>query len=143
MKMRSTTSGPVLCGLALLLVFLASPAWAAEETGTETAPAASTVTMPVTVAGMQVSIDPATGRLRQPTPAEARALSAAFQKAFGSNGLARKTVVRKDANGMLTAQVDFSLFDFSVAEILPDGTVATRCVGGPAETPAPAVPEDR
>lgn len=144
MKTRSTTLGLSLCGLALLLALIASPAGAAEETGNETAPAAaSTVSMPVTVAGMQVSIDPVTGRLRQPTAAESRALAEAFQKAFGHNGLTRKAVVQKDASGMLTLQVDFSQLDYSVAEIRPDGTVATRCVGGVAETAATAAPEEK
>lgn len=142
MKTRSTSLGLALSGLALLLALLAPPAWAAEEAATDATPAASADAMPVTVAGMQVSIDPKTGRLRQPTAAESKALAEAFQKAFGHNGLTQKAVVKKDANGMLTMQVDFSLLDYSIAEILPDGTVSTHCVGGVAETTAPA-PEDR
>lgn len=130
-----------LIGLALLVALVAPPVSAAEETQEAPAPtvasqvAAGEVSFPVTVAGMQVSIDPKTGRLRQPTPAEAKALAAAFQKAFAPNRLASKqTVVQKDANGMLTAQIDLSLLDQYVVEVQEDGTVVSRCVDGHSDT---------
>lgn len=129
-----------LVGLALLVALVAPPVSAAEEAPEAAAPAAAAevdagqVSLPVNVAGMQVSIDPQTGRLRQPTPAEAKALSAAFQQAFAPNRIARKVIVQKDANGMMTAQVDLSLLDQYVVEVQADGTLATRCVNGSSET---------
>lgn len=134
----STTAGRSLCGLALLLALVALPAWAADEGASTPAaePAAPAVDqdgfLPVTVAGMQVSVDPETGRLRPPTAAEAKALAAAFQQAYGGAArLSKKTLVRRSGDGMLTAQVDFSLLDHYVAERLPDGTIVSRCVAGP------------
>lgn len=129
-----------LIGLALLVALVAPPVSAAEEAAEAAAPAvansieAGPVSLPVSVAGMQVAIDPETGRLRQPTPAEAKALAAAFQQAFAPNRIARKAVVQKDANGMLTAEVDFSLLDQYVVEVQADGTLVTRCVNGSSAT---------
>lgn len=130
-----------LVGLTLLVALVALPVSAAEEAPEAPAPtvasqvASGEVSFPVTVAGMQVSIDPKTGRLRPPTPAEAKALAAAFQKAFAPNRLASKqVVVHKDASGMMTAQVDFSLLDQYVVEVQEDGTVVSRCVDGNSNT---------
>ncbi|WP_266156351.1 post-PEP-CTERM-1 domain-containing protein [Dyella silvatica] len=59
-----TLAGPLLIGGAI----------AAEKTPAQTAPQS------VTVQGVQVAIDPATGRLREPTAAEREALSKAMQQ---------------------------------------------------------------
>jgi hypothetical protein len=95
---------------------------------------------------MQVAIDPKTGELRTPTPTERRALAEAFQNAFGPNRLARKAIVHRNANGMLSMQLGFEHLDSYVAEILPDGSVATRCESVLHTTHdhgAPAVPEEK
>ncbi|HSL82250.1 MAG TPA: hypothetical protein VLF66_05705, partial [Thermoanaerobaculia bacterium] len=124
MHALATPSRRALSGLALLAL-LAVPAWAGEDapTGPVAEPAAPTAIddgyIPVTVAGMQVAIDPETGELRTPTPAERSALAEAFQNAFGPNRLARKAVVHRDASGMLAMQLGFEHLDSYVAEILP------------------------
>lgn len=148
-----TTWGRALCALTLLLAVLAAPGRASgeTETGPPEAPAAAAAVdedgyLPVTVAGMQVSIDPKTGQLRAPTAAERRALAGAFQNAFGADRLARKAVVHRDASGMLSMQLGLEHLDSYVVEILPDGSVATRCVSGSHTThshEAPAAPEEK
>ena len=148
-----TTWGRALCALALLMAAFAVPALAAgeAETGPAEAPAADAAVdadgyLPVTVAGMQVSIDPKTGQLRAPTAAERRALAEAFQNAFSADRLARKSVVHRDANGMLSMQLGLEHLDSYVVEVLPDGSVATRCESGLHNThshEAPAAPEEK
>lgn len=149
MKTCSTPWCRVLMALVLLVALAASPVSATEEADAAAGPAvdeapAAQFTLPVTVAGMQVAIDAETGRLRPPTPAEAKALADAFQQTFGGDRLARKTIVRKDAHGMLTAHVDLSLLDHYVAEVQADGTLATRCVSHSSETGhSHAAPEEK
>lgn len=148
-----TTWGRALCALALLLAAFAVPVSAAGEAegGPAQAPAADAVVdaedyIPVTVAGMQVAIDPKTGQLRAPTAAERRALAEAFQNAFGADRLARRSVVHRDASGMLSMQLGFDQLDSYVVEILPDGSIASRCESGEHAThshEAPAAPEDK
>ena len=148
-----TTWGRALCALALLLAVFAAPVGASGETeaGPAEAPAVDAALdadgyLPVTVAGMQVSIDPKTGQLRAPTAAERRALAEAFQNAFGGDRLARKAVVHRDASGMLSMQLGLEHLDSYVVEILPDGSLATRCVSGSHTThdhEAPAAPEEK
>lgn len=147
-----TTWGRALCALLLLLAVVAAPGWASSEAEAEPAeaPAAAAAGVgeegyiPVTVAGMQVSIDPKTGQLRAPTAAERRALAEAFQNAFGGDRLARKAVVHRDASGMLSMQLGLEHLDSYVVEILPDGSIATRCESGSHTThshEAPVAPE--
>jgi len=147
------TWGRALCALSLLLAAFAVPVSAAgeAESGPAEAPPADAAVdedgyIPVTVAGMQVSIDPKTGQLRTPTAAERRALAEAFQNAFGVDRLARKAIVHRDANGMLSMQLGLEHLDSYVVEILPDGSLASRCESGEHTThthEAPAAPEDK
>ena len=146
-----TTWGRALCALLLLLAVVAAPGWASGEAEAEPAEAPAAAagadeegSLPVTVAGMQVSVDPKTGQLRMPTAAERRALAEAFQNAFGGDRLARKAVVHRDANGMLSMQLGLEHLDSYVVEILPDGSIATRCESGSHTThghEAPVAPE--
>jgi len=147
------TWGRALCALALLLTAFAVPVQAAGEAEAEPTEATATAAgvdedgyLPVTVAGMQVSIDPKTGQLRAPTAAERRALAEAFQKTFGADRLARKSIVHRAASGMLSMQLGLEHLDSYVVEILPDGSVATRCESGLHNThshEAPAAPEEK
>ena len=60
------------------------------------------------VQGMQVAIDPATGKLRQPTAAESKALSDAFRSMIGRSGLTEGEIVQSaDGTMIVTAGPEF------------------------------------
>lgn len=119
----------VTLALALLLASVGGPAWAeadgaaVDETGDKY--------KPVTVFGMQVFIDTETGQLRPPTAAEAAEMSAMMQQMFGGAQQSEATAAAPTlhADGMLSAELDFGLLDFSVARTLPDGSLTTDCAG--------------
>ena len=104
---------------------------------------------PSTVAyqGVQVAIDPATGRLRAPTTAERQALSNAILRdqaarpAAGqrprteSEALSTLKINRKGRLGM-SMQVPDSQFNYLTAERNADGTISIRHEGD-GESPAP------
>jgi hypothetical protein len=103
---------------------------------------------PATVAyqGVQVAIDPATGRLRAPTAAERQALSNAILRdqakpAAGqrprteSEALSTLKINRKGRLGM-SMQVPDSQFNYLTAERNADGTISIRHEGE-GESPAP------
>ncbi len=142
---RKARIAPLLA-VALVLA-LTGPAFAAEPVAesmdAESAANEPTRTYePMQVLGMQVHIDPKTGELRTPTPEEAAALSAQLHQMFGAPEAAQPKVV-EHANGMLSAEVDFSMMDFSVARIAADGSPVFDCVDGAqaaaalAEAPVP------
>ncbi|TCV92299.1 hypothetical protein EC912_1074 [Luteibacter rhizovicinus] len=108
----------------------------------------------VTLQGVQVAIDPATGRLREPTAAERAALSQAIgakalqQSAFVGQPLneveARSTFKKVQFRNGATAtsvKVPASLMSSVVAERLPDGSLAIHHDDGqtPSSSKAPEV----
>ena len=80
----------------------------------------------VQVAGQTVAIDRQTGRLRQPTPEEARALAAGL-KAMLNRSTDGLTVVQH-ANGAKSVDLQGRFQSISVAKVDSDGKVAERCV---------------
>jgi hypothetical protein len=88
----------------------------------------------VVVAGRAVSIDPATGKLRQPTPAEARALAAGLKKLV--NRSTEGLTVRQYSNGMKAVDLQGRFQSALVATRKADGSVAVKCVHGEAEANA-------
>lgn len=111
-------------------------------------------TATVTVQGVEVAIDPATGRLVAPTAAQRAALSAAMleqahaQRAAGGMALrpldeaAAARTLRRPTSGRYAAymQVPETLVTSLVAETRPDGSVTIRHEDEPAST-APGAPE--
>src|SRR5262245_49825490 len=77
--------------------------------------------------GQTVSIDPATGRLREPTSDDARALA---QQMFGT---ARSTplTVQQNSNGMMWVILPEEYQDVAVLRVMPDGTRRIECVHAP------------
>ncbi len=100
--------------------------------------------MPVEIYGVQVLIDHETGLMRTPMPEEAAALSAALKARFGSIEAQTKVqalpILHK--SGIISAQLDGSHLNFSVARVQPDGKLRYECgkdhdhASDPVTTPA-------
>jgi septal ring-binding cell division protein DamX len=89
------------------------------------------------VAGMQVAIDPKTGRLRQPTPEERQALARALARTL--NRSTEGLPVTRYANGMERVDLQGRFQSVSVATV-ENGKVHERCVTNAAEAKAAAKP---
>ncbi len=130
--MHSPTLAQAL-GLVLTGIFTVAGAASAAETSPAAAP------QTVMVQGVQVAIDPSTGRLREPTAAERASLSKAFQ-ASGGNAASLSTQPRTAAEARSTfrtlslgngvharsVRVPQELMNSVVAESMPDGSVAVH-----------------
>lgn len=127
---------PVALAAALGLV-LALTAFAAtgEDTPADEAPAAEAVageSMPVSLAGVQVSIDPKTGKLRPLSAAEARKLAAGLNRIFRTptSGEAGYVAIQH-RDGMLSAVLSTDYLNLSTVSIEADGTVHAACTDHP------------
>lgn len=87
---------------------------------------------PAAASGLQVAIDPATGELRAPTAAEAKALAAGMSPMLKDAG---QPVVWPD--GTVTVDLNESFMQFYVATVGADGTLTMGCVDDPAATDLP------
>jgi hypothetical protein len=92
------------------------------------------VKAPEGAAGMQVFIDPATGKMRPATAQETKMMSARLQ-AFLSRSSA-KLQVQEHASGMLSMDLQGGFLNVWVASVGADGTVANACVTDPATAQA-------
>lgn len=89
--------------------------------------------------GVKVAIDPATGRLRQPTPAEIKALRATVQQMPTARGKAMpatradaQRTLRKRADGTVRAQVSEDMMLSLEATRQADGTIKITHAGDAA-----------
>jgi len=89
--------------------------------------------------GVKVAIDPATGRLRQPTPEEAQALRATVQQMPAARGKAMpatradaQRTIRKMADGSVIAQVSEDMMLGVEATRQADGTIKITHAGDAA-----------
>lgn len=80
------------------------------------------------VQGVQVHVDPATGQVRQPSPAEVKALADAVRVLFGRS--AQGVQVTEHADGSLSARMGPESLNVWVATIGPDGSLRQTCVEG-------------
>ncbi|MEJ7713280.1 MAG: hypothetical protein WKF84_26395 [Pyrinomonadaceae bacterium] len=129
---------------ALFLVGVASSSTVLTQTTVVTAPAgrnASTAAqskvqdeVTVDIGGSQVAIDPRTGKLRQPTPEEARALAQSMQKLLSRSSKA--LTVTRHPDGTESVNVKGRFLNFSMAKMNADGTTSTACVDSAEETAA-------
>ena len=80
--------------------------------------------------GLMAAIDPATGKLRQPTAIESKALAAGVQAMFQSpvEGLQAKLT----ADGTMSVNLGTAFLNISVAQVGPDGAVHEVCVDNAA-----------
>lgn len=72
-------------------------------------------------------VDPQTGKLREPTEEEAKALTDAMNKQYGRTGEVKMTY---HANGMVSAELPADFREVMVIKINPDGTLTEECVTG-------------
>ncbi len=86
------------------------------------------------VAGVIVTIDPATGKLKRPTPEEARQLAAGFEEMVSQS--AEGLVVVHHFNGMMSVNLEDRFQNVSVARVNPDGSIALGCVSDPQSAEA-------
>jgi hypothetical protein len=93
------------------------------------------VDLPAPRPALRAFVDPATGRLRSPTPEESRRLAEAGRAALAARrGRAYRVVLHP--NGVKTVELD-DAFDMSVIAIRqPDGSIQFRCVPGTAAAQA-------
>jgi hypothetical protein len=125
-------------GLAAATVLsLAAPAHAAKARRAK-APA------PTANSGLMVAVDPATGKIRQPTAAETRALTAGIQEM--TKGSAVKPELKQFADGTMSVDLSSSFLNISMAQVQPDGSIREVCVDSAADanavlTAAPAFEE--
>ena len=133
---RSTRKRALAMGLAavalatvgVLPLGAEAPATTTEPEIATTAPAAANepVQVEVPLIGMTVAVDPVTGRLRQPTPAEARELAASLLSKVGRTSAPQ---VLHHRDGMLSAVLTLDYLDFSEATLDADGNLALTCAG--------------
>jgi hypothetical protein len=81
--------------------------------------------------GMMAAIDPATGKLRQPTAAEARALVAGIQEM--TKGSAAQLEMKQFADGTMSVVLADTFLNVSIAQAQPDGSLREVCVDSAAD----------
>jgi hypothetical protein len=108
-------------GLATATVLsLAAPAFAGEK-------------KPATGNGMMAAID-ASGKLRQPTAAESKALAAGVESMFK---IAPSPLqAKRTADGTMSLDLGTSFLSISIAQVGPDGTIQQICVDNAADANA-------
>ena len=75
--------------------------------------------------GLMAAIDPATGKLRQPTAAENRALVQGLETMLKSSA---PLPVKRFADGTKSISLGTSFLNVSVAQVQPDGRLAQVCI---------------
>ena len=111
-------------GLAAATVLsLAAPAFAGEK------PAAGKGNN-----GVMAAIDPATGKLRQPTAAESKALAAGIESLLKRS--ASTLQAKQTADGTMSVDLGTSFLNISIAQVGPDGSIQQICVDNAADANA-------
>lgn len=136
MKNEKHLASPGLFILAIVLLLAFAGTAVAEtptEATTETPSTATTDnsgegTVPVNVAGMKVFIDAETGRLRQPTEAEAAELASAMRQMFATKSHGPE--IHHHEDGTMSAIPGMDYLNFLVARKNADGTLAVDCTDG-------------
>ena len=114
-------------GLAAATVLsLAAPAFAGE---TPAAPKSHD-----TGNGAAAAIDPATGKLRQPTAAESKALAAGVESLLKRS--ASTLQAKQTADGTMSVDLGTSFLNISVAQVGPNGVLQQICVDNAADANA-------
>lgn len=108
----------------LALGLVGAPALMAEETSAQPA---QELVVELPFGGMTVAIDPTTGKLRQPTPAQARELARQMAAFFGKHA-SEPAQVFQHKSGMLSAVLSPEDMDFTVVTVDAEGKVRFQCV---------------
>ncbi len=134
---------------ALAMAAVATLAVSGAATAAQPATKAKARTTTVVYQGVQVAIDPATGRLRAPTAAQRRALSAAMLENQARTSArpvdeaqARATFKRNRRTGAMSMQVPESQVSYLAAHRTADGAVEVghEAVDTNAAAPAEVTP---
>jgi hypothetical protein len=128
-KMQQLTASKSPRIATLALGTLAALALAVPASAGHKAPAAPGVQAPPSN-GMTVAIDPATGKIRQPTAAEALALSAQMPMMTKAAMTSSDPQVVTYADGTMSAQVPPDFLNVWLVQINPDGSLSQVCVDG-------------
>jgi hypothetical protein len=91
---------------------------------------------PAAVKGMQAYVDPADGKLRQPTREEAQALAAELAKLTSRSTEGLEAVLSED--GTLSMDLEGRFLSVAIATVGPDGSVGFACVNGEPAAPLAA-----
>jgi hypothetical protein len=126
-KVLGFLAAAVALTLAGTLAAIAAQGTSGSEKARE---AAAPPDLKVNVAGMQVAIDPATGKLRPPTAEESRALAEALHQQFAPSS--RPLTVIQAANGALALELTEDYMETALLRIHPDGSTTIDCMS-PAE----------
>jgi hypothetical protein len=114
-------------GLAAATVLsLAAPAFAGEKPAVAKGPGAGN--------GAMAAIDPATGRLRQPTAAESKALAAGVESLLKRSPSTLQA--KQTADGTMSVDLGTSFLNISIAQVGPNGAIQQLCVDNAAEANA-------
>ena len=85
-------------------------------------------------AGLMAAIDPATGKLRQPTAAESKALAAGVQSMFQI--AASPLRAKQTADGTMSVDLGTTFLNISIAQVGSDGAIHQICVDNPTDANA-------
>jgi len=80
-------------------------------------------------AGLRVYVDPATGRIKQPTEAEKQALEKAIAALF-PNRLKKNVTVTQFADGTVSMSLGGQFLNVTMVTTNPDGSLQAACVDG-------------
>jgi hypothetical protein len=83
--------------------------------------------------GVMAAID-ATGKLRQPTAAESKALAAGVESMLKSS--ASTLQAKQTADGTMSVNLGTSFLNISIAQVGPDGTIQQICLDNAADANA-------
>jgi hypothetical protein len=81
--------------------------------------------------GVMAAIDPATGKLRQPTAAESKALAAGVESLLKRS--ASTLQAKQTADGTMSVDLGTSFLNISIAQVGPNGAIQQICVDNAAE----------
>src|SRR4051812_47169692 len=128
--MNQLASKALLSALIAFALLLATSTLAAAQKSASSDSSADQYTS-VPFAGQSVAIDRQTGKLRPPTPDEARQLGAALKNYLNrsSQGLTVKT----HPNGVQSVDLQGRFQNVSVAKINADGSASEKCVSNMKE----------
>lgn len=126
---KSCRQGARLAALGLattVTLSLAAPAFAGEAPASKKGQGAGS--------GVTAAIDPATGKLRQPTAEESKAL------ALGIQSMLKRSVqslqLQQAPDGTMSIDLGSAFLNISIAQMGPDGLLQESCVNAPESAKA-------
>lgn len=116
----------------LTTLALAVPASAAQTPQKDKAPGRNHVEAEAPASGMMVAIDPATGKLRQPTAAESQALTGQVKTMMMTKAAAASAAsqVTTYPDGTMSAVLPPDLLNVWMVQLNADGTLSEVCIDG-------------